>query len=92
MSDDLDKLVEQKLNERIAAAEKAKSDANIELRITLAIAGAILGWWLEKQFGGPNSDDYLMVMAFFAFMGFAYEIIQFAIIIGLIVLIAKCAA
>lgn len=92
MSDDLDKLVEQKLNERIAAAEKAKSDANIELRITLAIAGAILGWWLDSHLGASYDNGRWIVVGIFAFIGFAYEIIQFAIVIGLIVIVVKCVA
>ena len=50
------------------------------------------GWWLDSQHLHSNIEKQLWTMGIFAFIGFAYELIQFAIAIGLIVIVVKCAS
>jgi hypothetical protein len=91
MSQDEDKLIEKKVNERLKAIEREKSAANIYLRCILAVVGAATGYWLFSK-TGPLGEGLYWVLGVGAVLGFFYELLQLALVVGFLIMLVKCVA
>jgi hypothetical protein len=87
MADEIDKVVEQKVKERLEYIEAEKRNDDAYLRFFLALLGAGASWWLASKFGAKGKDLFGAI-GIGVFFGVMYELFLFAIlIINIIVLI-----